>query len=74
MVMTGFTLQHICTVFQEPLGQLEQQLEDAGPQTGHRKMPSAVDLDGRTRPRLPSHPEEDPEELRRERNTRYTLF
>lgn len=53
---------------------MEQQLEDAGPQTGHRRMPGTVDIEGRMRPRRPSHPEENVEELQRELDIRYKLL
>ena len=54
---------------QEPLGKLEQKEDDAGPTTGHRRMPDAVDAEGRDRPRLPSHLD-NAEELRKEVQSR----
>lgn len=58
-------------VLQEPLGKLEQATADAGPQTGHRRMPEAVDQEGRLRPRMPFHPDTDRDDLLRELDTRH---
>lgn len=49
---------------QEPLGEVERKLEDAGPATRNRKRPEPVDP-APPRARLPRHPE-TPEELKRE--------
>lgn len=56
---------------QEPLGKVEQGQQDAGPTTGHRRMPEAVDSEGRQRPRLPSHPDTSKTALLRERDSRH---
>ena len=58
---------------QEPLGKLEQQEQDAGPETGYRRMPATVDEVGRARPRLPSH-QDNEAELRRELDTRMGIL
>lgn len=59
-----------CLFMQEPLGKVEQALQDAGPETGQRKKPDMVDFEGRQRPRLPSHPDIDKSDLLREKETR----
>jgi len=56
---------------QEPLGKVEQEQKDAGPTTGHRRMPERVDSQGRQRPRLPSHPDTSKTDLLRERDSRH---
>ncbi len=49
---------------QEPLGELEKRLEDAGPATGKRHYPDSVDRQAAARPRL--HHAETPEALQQE--------
>lgn len=71
LVRSSFPLYIKTAGVQEPLGKVEQGQQDAGPATGHRRMPERVDTQGRLRPRLPSHPDTSKTDLLRERDSRH---
>lgn len=50
---------------------MEQASQDAGPETGQRRMPEIVDKEGRLRPRIPAHPDTNRSDLLRELDTRH---